>query len=66
MSVIPRLRRLFGPDDKCCEVAVDHGVHNEPNFLEGIENLTNTVELLAHAGADAILLSTGQAHLLQE
>lgn len=65
MSVQYRINRLLGTDGKCCEVAMDHGVHNEPSFLPGIENLAEVVDQLVTAGADALLLSMGQAHLLQ-
>jgi len=66
MSVVPRLNRLFGADGKCFEVAMDHGVHNEPSFLPGIENLKQAISTVAAAQPDAILLSMGQAHLLQD
>ena len=65
MSVVPRLNRLFGSDGKCFEVAMDHGVHNEPSFLPGIEDMKRAVEAVAVAKPDAILLSPGQANLLQ-
>ena len=39
MSVVPRFDRLFGADGRCLEVAMDHGLHNEPSFLPGIEDL---------------------------
>jgi DhnA family fructose-bisphosphate aldolase class Ia len=65
MSVVPRLNRLFGADGKCFEVAMDHGVHNEPSFLAGIENLKQTISTVVAARPNAILLSLGQAHLLQ-
>ena len=65
MSVVPRLNRLFGADGRCFEVAMDHGVHNEPSFLPGIEDLKRAVSAVAAAKPDAILLSMGQAHLLQ-
>jgi len=65
MSVVPRLNRLFGADGKCFEVAMDHGVHNEPSFLPGIEDLKRAVSAVAVAKRDAIVLSMGQAHLLQ-
>ncbi len=42
MSVGPRLNRLFGADGRCFEVAMDHGVRNEPSFLPGIEDLKRT------------------------
>ena len=35
MSVLPRLRRLFGADGRCFDVAVDHGFFGEPRFLAG-------------------------------
>jgi len=66
MSVDYRLNRLLSPDGKCCEVALDHGVHNEASFLPGIENLAQVVDCLAAAGADALLLSMGHARLLQK
>jgi DhnA family fructose-bisphosphate aldolase class Ia len=66
MSFTPRLNRLFAADGKCFEIAVDHGVHNEWNFLSGIENMQEVIGTLAQADPDAILLSTGQARWLQE
>ncbi len=66
MSVIARLNRLFGADGKCFEVAIDHGVHHEISFLSGIENMPQVIGTIAAAGPDAILLTVGQAHLLQE
>jgi DhnA family fructose-bisphosphate aldolase class Ia len=65
MSIVYRLNRLFASDGRCCEVAIDHGAHCEPTFLLGIENLENVVNQLISAEADALLLSMGQAHLLQ-
>ena len=66
MSITPRLNRLFGTDGKCFEVALDHGVHNEPSFLSGMENIEQVVRTVAGAGPDAMLLSLGQAHWLQD
>lgn len=66
MSVTPRLNRLFAADGKCFEVALDHGAHNEPTFLPGIENLERVIRTVATANPDAVLLSIGQAHWLQE
>ncbi|HVN82865.1 MAG TPA: aldolase [Terriglobia bacterium] len=66
MANKPRFNRLFGRDGKCIEVALDHGIHNEWSFLPGIENLRITVDKLVAADPDAILLSIGQAQLLQE
>lgn len=65
MSVIPRLNRLFGTDGKCLEVAMDHGVHNEPSFISGLEDMGKVVSVVAAAKPDAILLSLGQASFLQ-
>ncbi len=65
MSITPRFNRLFAPDGKCFEIAVDHGVHNEPAFLSGIENMEEAIVRLVEAAPDAILLSPGQAPLLQ-
>lgn len=60
-----RLNRLFAPDGHCLDVAVDHGIFGEPNFLAGIENLPRAVHTLTDAGPDALQLTPGQAHLLQ-
>src|ERR1017187_7497300 len=65
MSMQFRLNRLFGTDGKCCEVAMDHGIHNEASFLPGLENLQNVIQSILSAGADAFLLSIGQAAILQ-
>lgn len=66
MSVTPRLNRLFAPDGKCFDVAVDHGFFNEYSFLAGIEDLKKAVRVLVEAGPDAIQLGPGQARYLQE
>ena len=66
MSVTARLNRLFSPDGRCCEVAIDHGVHNEPSFLLGIENMGHALKRIVAGGPDALLLSTGQVHFLQD
>lgn len=61
-----RLNRLFNArSNRCFDVAVDHGFFNERNFLQGIENLEQSVKILAAAGPDAIQLTVGQAHYLQ-
>src|SRR6202045_1452062 len=61
-----RLNRLFNPVSKrCIDVAVDHGFFNELNFLSGIEDLENAVDILVRANPDAIQLTVGQAELLQ-
>ena len=60
-----RLNRLFGPDGKCFDVAIDHGFFNEGSFLAGIENIGRAIETIVAANPDAIQLSPGQAPLLQ-
>jgi DhnA family fructose-bisphosphate aldolase class Ia len=65
MSVTARLNRLFAPDGKCFDVAVDHGFFGERSFLDGIENMHNVVRTLVDAAPDAIQLSIGQASILQ-
>ena len=61
MSHKPRFHRLFGPDGKCFDVAIDHGFFNEYGFLSGIENLAAAVQTVVEAGPDAIQLTAGQA-----
>jgi fructose-bisphosphate aldolase, class I len=61
-----RARRLFAPDGRCFDVAVDHGFFGEPSFLAGIEDMPRAIRTLVDAGPDAIQLSPGQAPLLQE
>lgn len=65
MSCTFRLNRLFGPDGKCFDVAIDHGFFNEGSFLAGIENIGQAIEATVAANPDAIQLSPGQAPLLQ-
>ncbi|MBN8635373.1 MAG: aldolase [Anaerolineae bacterium] len=65
MSVAYRLARLFAPDGKCFDVAVDHGFFGEKGFLSGIENMPDVIRVLVEADPDAIQLSIGQAPLLQ-
>jgi fructose-bisphosphate aldolase, class I len=63
--MLPRLQRLLGPDGNCFDVAIDHGVFNEPSFLGGIEDMGRAVAAIVAAGPDAIQLTPGQAPLLQ-
>jgi class I fructose-bisphosphate aldolase len=65
MSVPPRLHRLFAPDGKCFDVAIDHGFFNEFSFLGGIESMPAAIRTIVDAAPDAIQLSAGQAHHLQ-
>ncbi len=60
-----RLNRMFAPDGKCLDVAVDHGVFNEYSFLDGLEDIEQVVDDLAVGGADAIQMNYGQADALQ-
>ncbi len=65
MSISARMNRLFAPDGKCFDVAVDHGFFGERGFLNGIENMQRVIQVLVQAGPDAVQLSVGQAQLLQ-
>lgn len=61
-----RLNRLFAEKSgRCFDVAVDHGFFNERGFLQGIEDLEQSVKTLVAAAPDAIQLTIGQAHYLQ-
>src|SRR5947208_2897110 len=61
-----RLNRLFNArSNRCFDVAIDHGFFNERGFLQGIENLEQSVKTLVTAAPDAIQLTVGQAHYLQ-
>jgi DhnA family fructose-bisphosphate aldolase class Ia len=65
MSIEARTNRLFGPDGKCFDVAVDHGFFGERAFLDGIEDMHTAIRTLVEASPDAIQLSIGQAPILQ-
>ena len=65
MSSTARMNRLFAPDGKCFDVAVDHGFFGERSFLTDIEDMHRVVSTLYEANPDAIQLSIGQAALLQ-
>ena len=60
-----RLKRLFGTSGNCFDVAIDHGMFNEPGFLNGIENMHNAISIVAAAAPDAIQLTPGTAPILQ-
>jgi class I fructose-bisphosphate aldolase len=60
-----RMNRLFG-GGRCLDVAIDHGVCNEPTFLNGLEDIEGVVKALVEAGPDAIQMNFGQADLLQD
>jgi len=60
----PRLNRLFAADGRCFDLAIDHGVFHNAEFLAGIEDLPKAVATAVLAAPDAIQLGPGQAHLL--
>ncbi|WP_120512422.1 class I fructose-bisphosphate aldolase [Photobacterium salinisoli] len=59
-----RMNRLFN-NGRCLDVALDHGVCNEPSFLDGLENMDSVVSQLVEAKPDAIQMNYGQCDLLQ-
>ena len=59
------MNRLFN-GGRCLDVAIDHGVCNEPSFLGGLENMESVVKTLTAAAPDAIQMNYGQADLLQD
>ena len=59
-----RLQRLF-QNGGCLDIAIDHGVCNEPSFLDGLEDMPGVVDTLVQAKPDAIQMNFGQADLLQ-
>jgi DhnA family fructose-bisphosphate aldolase class Ia len=62
-----RLNRLFNAKSgRCFDVAIDHGLFNQPGFLSGIEDMQRAVETVVRAGPDAVQLTPGQAHHLQK
>src|SRR5262249_59430391 len=50
---------------RCLATAVDHGAPGEPDLLEGIEDMEAVIDALVAAEPDALLLTPGQADLLQ-
>lgn len=60
-----RLNRLFRAG-RCLDIAIDHGVCNEPTFLDGLEDMQAVVDSLVAARPDAIQMNYGQADLLQQ
>ena len=59
-----RLQRLF-QNGGCLDIAIDHGVCNEPSFLDGLEDMPGVVNTLVQSQPDAIQMNFGQADLLQ-
>jgi DhnA family fructose-bisphosphate aldolase class Ia len=64
ISTKARMNRMF-TNGGCLDVAIDHGVCNEPSFLKGLENMEAVVDSLVQAGPDAVQMTYGQADLLQ-
>lgn len=64
VSTKARMNRMF-THGGCLDVAVDHGVCNEPSFMVGLEDMAGVVDTLIHARPDAIQMAYGQADLLQ-
>lgn len=66
MKISPkaRMNRMF-TNGGCLDVAIDHGVCNEPSFMVGLENMPRVVDALIRAKPDAIQMAYGQADLLQ-
>jgi DhnA family fructose-bisphosphate aldolase class Ia len=64
LSPKARMNRMF-THGGCLDVAVDHGVCNEPSFMVGLEDMAGVVDTLVKAGPDAIQMAYGQADLLQ-
>jgi DhnA family fructose-bisphosphate aldolase class Ia len=61
-----RLNRLFHPrSGRSLAIAVDHGMPGESDLLEGIEDMERVIDALVKADPDALLLTPGQAELLQ-
>ncbi|MEQ8392524.1 MAG: aldolase [Thalassospira sp.] len=59
-----RLNRLM-KNGRCLDVAIDHGVCNEPSFMVGLEDVQSVVNTLVDARPDAIQMNYGQSDLLQ-
>lgn len=59
-----RMNRLF-TNGGCLDVALDHGVCNEPSFLIGLEDMEGVMNAVINAKPDAIQVAYGQADLLQ-
>lgn len=59
-----RMNRMF-TNGGCLDVAIDHGVCNEPGFMAGLEDIGAVVDTLIDARPDAVQMAYGQADLLQ-
>ena len=65
MNSSARMNRLFAADGKCLVVALDHALVNEAQYLRGLENPGPVVANVASANPEALLLTVGNAPLLQ-
>lgn len=63
-STQARLDRMFNASGHCLDVAIDHGMVNEPSLLVGIEDMASAVRTCASAGPDVIQLTPGMSRLL--
>jgi fructose-bisphosphate aldolase, class I len=64
ISTKARMNRMF-TNGRCLDVALDHGVCNEPSFLDSLEDMPGVIDTLVKAKPDAIQMAYGQADLLQ-
>ena len=64
VSAKARMNRLF-TNGGCLDVAIDHGVCNEPSFMVGLEDMAGVVDTLIGARPDAIQMAYGASDLLQ-
>jgi class I fructose-bisphosphate aldolase len=64
ISTKARMNRMF-TNGGCLDVAIDHGVCNEPGFMNGLEDIGGVVDQLVAARPDALQMNYGQADLLQ-
>lgn len=64
ISTKARMNRMF-TNGGCLDVAIDHGVCNEPSFMVGLEDMPGVMDTLIKAKPDAIQCAYGQADLLQ-
>lgn len=64
VSTKARMNRMFN-NGACLDVAIDHGVCNEPSFLVGLEDMPRIVAMLVKAKPDAVQMNYGEADLLQ-
>ena len=60
-----RLNRLFAPDGRCFDLALDHGFFNEYGMLTGLEDMGAAVRTGIAIGVDAIQVAPGHVGFLQ-